>query len=206
MSLVPQREVLCYHCHMTLYLRHVTDKEVVIVSSAAQSVSATTEKERRAAFLASLSRDGMTAAPSNGGQVYRRLLGLRPRGRGKTDLLAMIEEGLPLSAGENLAAHFGVESKQFFMRYVGMSDSTVRRRIKSGQVLTSDESDRVVRYAHLLSMTTNLMSGSEEAAREWLSSPAPALEGATPLETAVTEAGARRVEDLIVALDYGMFT
>ena len=148
----------------------------------------------------------MASMPSNRGQIYRRLLGLRPVGKRNIDLLAMIEEGLPLSAGEQLASHFGVESKHFFMRYVGMSDSTVRRRMKDGQVLTTDESDRVVRYAHLLNITTNLMSGSEEAAREWLSSPAPALGGATPLETAVTEAGARRVEDLIVALDYGMFT
>lgn len=73
------------------------------------------------------------------------------------------------------------------------------------RVLTA-ESDRVVRYARILSLATKLMHGSEEHAREWLSSPANALGGSTPLETAVTETGARRVGDIIITLECGMFS
>ncbi|TCO78611.1 antitoxin Xre/MbcA/ParS toxin-binding domain-containing protein [Chromatocurvus halotolerans] len=122
------------------------------------------------------------------------------------NLEKLVKIGLPLSAGENLAKHLGIEPKDFFKRFLGMSDSTVRRWFKRDQLLSTRESDRVVRYAHLLSLATNLMSGSEEDARTWLSSSVYALGTSTPLETAVTETGARRVEDLIVALERGIFS
>lgn len=87
-----------------------------------------------------------------------------------------------------------------------MSASTLRRRVKLLQPLSMRESERVIRYANLLALATNLMSGSEQAAREWLSCPAHALGGSVPLETAFTEVGARQVEDLIVSLEHGIFS
>jgi len=165
-----------------------------------------TEEERRSAFIDSLSDESVVRALDDRLGVYGRLLGLRLKEGQALNLVKLIKTGLPLSAGEKLAEHMGMEPKKFFILYVGMSDSTVRRRFKDHKPLSTDESDRVVRYAHLLSVATNLMNGSEEDAREWLSSPAHALGGSTPLETAVTETGARRVEDLIVALEHGMFS
>ena len=49
------------------------------------------------------------------------------------------------------------------------------------------------------------MEGDEAAAREWLDSRSSGLGGMTPLQCATTEVGARRVEDLIISLEYGMF-
>ena len=174
--------------------------------SQAFSVETETETDRRSAFLESLNERDITKALDDQISVYGRLLGLRRKSGRAFNLVKMIKTGLPLSAGETLAAHIGMDSKKFFIAYVGMSDSTLRRRLRDKQPLSVDESDRVVRYAHLLSLATNLLSGCEEDAREWLASPAQALGGATPLETAVTETGARRVEDVILALEYGMFS
>lgn len=89
---------------------------------------------------------------------------------------------------------------------MGTSDSMAGRRFEHRQTLSTAESDRVVRYARILSLATKLMHGSEEHAREWLSSPAHALCGSTPLETAVTETGARRVEDIVIALECELFS
>jgi putative toxin-antitoxin system antitoxin component (TIGR02293 family) len=176
------------------------------MSVTSQFMLAGTEEERRSAFMESLSDESVTRTLDDRLGVYSRLLGLRPKKGQVFNLVKLVKTGLPLSAGEKLAEHMGMEAKDFLILYVGMSDSTVRRRFKSHQPLSTDESDRVVRYAHLLCLATNLMSGNEQAAREWLSSPAHALGGSTPLETAVTEAGARRVEDLVVALEHGMFS
>jgi len=176
------------------------------MSTSSGLLLAGTEEERRSAFLESLSEEIFTRTLDDQLGVYGRLLGLRPQKGQAFNLVKLVKAGLPLSAGETLAEHLGMEPKDFFTLYVGMSDSTVRRRFKILQPLSTEESDRVVRYAHLLSLATNLMNGSEEDAREWLSSPAHALGGSTPLETAVTEAGARRVEDLVIALEYGMFS
>ena len=164
------------------------------------------DEERRAAFIDSLTNNALNQSRSEALDVYQRYLGLRPSKNKRFNIIELVKSGLPLSAGKTLAGHIGVEMKTFFTVYVGMSDSTMRRRLKEQMALSVDESDRVVRYAHLLSLATQLMEGSEEDAREWLASSSPALGGATPLETATTEAGARRVEDLIVSLEYGMFS
>lgn len=44
--------------------------------------------------------------------------------------MKLVKTGLPLSAGEKLAEHMGMEAKDFFILYVGMPDSTFRRRFK----------------------------------------------------------------------------
>ena len=51
-----------------------------------------------------------------------------------------------------------------------------------------------------------LFEGDSRAAERWLSSPRRALGGATPLERAQTENGAREVEALILKLELGIFT
>ncbi len=50
------------------------------------------------------------------------------------------------------------------------------------------------------------MLEGEEAAREWLKSPLPALAGKTPLEFADTEPGAQEVEDLLGRIEHGVFS
>jgi putative toxin-antitoxin system antitoxin component (TIGR02293 family) len=164
------------------------------------------DEERRAAFIESLTNNALNQSNSAALDVYQRYLGLRPAKNNRLNIIELVKSGLPLSAGKTLAGHMGVEIKTFFTAYVGMSDSTMRRRLKDQTAFSVDESDRVVRYAHLLGLATQLMEGSEEDAREWLAASSPALGGATPLQTATTEAGARRVEDLIVSLEYGMFS
>ena len=66
--------------------------------------------------------------------------------------------------------------------------------------------ERLVRFARLLVLAIRMMDGDEEAARRWMSAKLPALGNETPLEVAATEAGARRVEDVISGLSYGMFS
>ncbi len=175
------------------------------MSSPSKLTVTESETDRRSAFLESLTEKNMTKTLDDRFNMYGRLLGIRKRKGQSFNLVKIVKAGLPLSAGERLAEHMGIDSKNFFIAYIGMSDSTLRRRLKDKKPLSADESDRVVRYAHLLNLATSLLDDREDDAREWLSSPAHALGGATPLETATTEAGARRVEDLIIALEYGMF-
>ena len=161
---------------------------------------------RQAASIKSLADPALARQPTGETNIYRHFLGLRTSGNRLLNVIEEVKRGLPLSAGETLAGHMGVEIKTFFTAYVGMSESTARRRLKSQAGFTVDESDRLVRYAHLLQRATQLMEGDETDAREWMLTPAPALGGNTPLETADTETGARRVEDLILSLEYGMFS
>ncbi|WP_382327942.1 antitoxin Xre/MbcA/ParS toxin-binding domain-containing protein [Hydrogenophaga sp. UC242_50] len=44
---------------------------------------------------------------------------------------------------------------------------------------------------------------SRADARSWLLRPHPLLEGASPLQVGKTEDGARRIQDMLVAIKYG---
>jgi putative toxin-antitoxin system antitoxin component (TIGR02293 family) len=46
----------------------------------------------------------------------------------------------------------------------------------------------------------------EDNARRWLTSPQHGLAGATPLDYATTEAGAREVEDLLGRIEFGVYS
>ena len=87
---------------------------------------------------------------------------------------------------------------------LGMSRATLHRRKKSGQ-LDPSESDRLVRYARILNFATDVF-GSREKASGWLSRPALAFNGETPLSYADTETGSREVEGLIGRIEHGVFS
>lgn len=86
---------------------------------------------------------------------------------------------------------------------LGFSRATLHRRKAAGR-LTSDESDKIVRFARLLGQATKVFGGAGEA-REWLKTPQRGLGGAVPLDYAQTEAGAREVEQLLGRIDYGVY-
>lgn len=87
---------------------------------------------------------------------------------------------------------------------LGMSRATLHRRKKAGY-LDSSESDRLVRYARILKFATDVF-GSRERASAWLSRPALAFGGETPLDYSDTETGAREVEALIGRIEHGVFS
>ena len=105
-----------------------------------------------------------------------------------------VREGLSVDAVEKLAEQIQVTSAAL-QRYLKLSRQTYARRRRRGR-LSVDESDRVVRYADLFRSAVELL-GDTNAAAQWLRTPAPALNGETPMDRATTEFGARDVIRLI---------
>lgn len=118
----------------------------------------------------------------------------------------LVEElhlGLPIEELDRLQASFAV-AKDKLALMLGLSKATLRRRMDSGR-LTTSESDRVVRFARLMGKAVEVME-SEASARQWLNSPQIGLGGAVPLQYAETELGAREVEDLLGRVEYGVYS
>jgi putative toxin-antitoxin system antitoxin component (TIGR02293 family) len=118
---------------------------------------------------------------------------------------ARVRAGLPIAEFDTLRQLLGLTVEGLAER-IGISIATLSRRRQSGQPLDAGRSDRVVRFARLFRLATELHDGDEEAARLWLRTPARALEGENPLDHAATEAGAREDEALIGRLEYGVST
>ncbi|MBA3586031.1 MAG: DUF2384 domain-containing protein, partial [Chloroflexi bacterium] len=107
----------------------------------------------------------------------------------------MTVQGVDASTLSGLFAKLQVPAPRF-ASFIGVSRPTLDRKLRSDETLGLPESDRVVRYARLWKQAVHLW-GSDEAARQWLTSPSHALNGDSPLEHAITEIGARQVEDLM---------
>jgi putative toxin-antitoxin system antitoxin component (TIGR02293 family) len=166
-------------------------------------------KKKRVAFLESLEKpiEDTHLPASQDTNQYAIYLGYKVSRDGSFSIVDKVKTGIPMTAGKKLASHLGVTPSVLFIDYLKMSRSTVmRRKQHTSPRFNPDQSDKLVRYARLLSQATQLMEGDKVATQDWLNSPSAALGGQTPLDCTTTEVGARRVEDLITSLEYGMFS
>ena len=123
--------------------------------------------------------------------------------RSTDDLIEHVKRGLPPNVFDLLRDELGLAAETL-ADLAGVSTRTLARRKKKAQLLASDTSERLVRFARLYEIASETLGGEEEA-REWLKTAQVALGDRTPLDYADTEPGAREVEDLLGRLAYGVF-
>ena len=114
----------------------------------------------------------------------------------------LVQAGLPFAAVRRLQIASGLTLARI-KQVTRMSEGSFNRRKKSGR-LSQDESERLLRLARLFERALQLHDGDVDEAREWLSTPIPALGSARPLDLSQTEPGAREVEDLIGRIEHGV--
>jgi putative toxin-antitoxin system antitoxin component (TIGR02293 family) len=90
--------------------------------------------------------------------------------------------------------------KQLF----GISESTQFRYEKQNPVLKDAVADRLQRFNRIAQQALELFEDEAETKR-WLSTPKTALSGETPLVALATDAGAKKVEEMLYRAEYGMF-
>lgn len=117
-------------------------------------------------------------------------------------IVEQLRHGFLFDEFEALRTWLDVSDEQL-ANWLDISRATLHRRKKTGH-FDKNESDRIARLARVFGKAFELF-GSEEAAREWLKSPAHAMSGETPIAFCDTEVGARIVEDLIGQIDHGVF-
>jgi putative toxin-antitoxin system antitoxin component (TIGR02293 family) len=139
---------------------------------------------------------------SPGPHAYVVLLGLQTFDA--PDLLKSIQKGLRYQVFERLSRNTAVDFESLVL-LVDIPRRTLTRRKREGR-FHPEESDRLLRAARLFGAALELFEGDRDAAAEWLANAQPALGGATPLDLASSEVGAREVERLIQRLEHGVFS
>lgn len=128
----------------------------------------------------------------------RAVLGRRIRSI--DDLEKAVSHGLPKRAlrltAERVYSSAG-DARRVMFRIV--PEATFKRRTR----LSAGESERTERLARVIAAAEHAWNDPDDA-REWLTKPHPEFGKRTPLDTAMTELGARRVEDLLDRLLYGI--
>lgn len=128
---------------------------------------------------------------------------LRLRATNVAELRDAVRKGLPFSAFEAVSKHLEI-SPQHITAVLGIPPRTVARR-KTARYLTPQESDRLYRLARTISQAVEVL-GTIDKARVWLKTPNRALGSEVPLDLLDTEIGARQVEEVLLRINYGIFS
>jgi putative toxin-antitoxin system antitoxin component (TIGR02293 family) len=116
------------------------------------------------------------------------------------DLALAVEKGLPKQALSRTVVRVIPErcaARRLLVQVV--PDATFKRRIR----LSPRESERTERLARVIAAAEYVWDDRKDA-RAWLNTPHPELENRAPIQAAMSELGARRVEDLLDCILYGL--
>lgn len=116
------------------------------------------------------------------------------------DLSIVVEKGLPRQALSRTVSRVLLErgaARKFITRVI--PEATFKRRVR----LTTQESERTERLARVIAAAEYTWDDRQDA-RDWLNTPHPELENRPPLQAAMTELGARRAEELLDKIVYGL--
>ncbi|MBF0557264.1 MAG: DUF2384 domain-containing protein [Nitrospirae bacterium] len=134
--------------------------------------------------------------------VTNALGGKKKIGNVISDYNEIILKGIPVEAGNFFKELLRLTDKEF-AKALGISERSFHRKKGKQGRLPVSASDRLYRFARIFSFAVEVM-GSEENARQWLSTPHFSLERKTPLEMLKTDAGAKEVDDILGRIKYGM--
>ncbi len=142
----------------------------------------------------------MYAAVVEPGRIAQ-VLGLRRRVTSVEQLEQQVEAGLPRASLGTVARHvYGTSPDAAALMLRVIPAATFHRR---GAGLTPHEGERVERLARVVATAEHVWD-SDVDARAFLSTAHPMLGGKRPIEVALTELGARRVESLLWSLFHGV--
>jgi putative toxin-antitoxin system antitoxin component (TIGR02293 family) len=129
------------------------------------------------------------------------ILGLGRTVRTVRELEFAVSAGLPKSALERLSTRLYRDRRTASAyKFKVVPQATWKRRSRR---LSVEESERTERLARVLAAAEYVWD-DRDLAREWMNKPHRELGDQTPLETARTELGARRVETLLEKLYFGL--
>jgi putative toxin-antitoxin system antitoxin component (TIGR02293 family) len=120
------------------------------------------------------------------------------------DLIPLSKTGLPVSALKHLQDKLRISHREM-SDLVGMSESTLQRRYRSGKRLSELESQTVLQLAELWSQGAEIFQ-DEADLRAWLRSENTALGGQSPLELLATPLGRFHVQEVLLRLEWGIYS
>lgn len=149
-----------------------------------------------------MSRAGFVDTPISQPRLMKRVQEILrvPRLRSDQDLVILVEERLATDALDGLRRS-GFTDEEIYTLVVPRRTLTHRRARRDA--LSRDESDRAVRLARIAALAEQVF-GDVDRGWRWLRASKRQLDGRSPLQFTVTEAGARLVEELLYRIDEGM--
>jgi putative toxin-antitoxin system antitoxin component (TIGR02293 family) len=122
--------------------------------------------------------------------------------RSSLEFVPALRRGLRYSVLQRASDHVGIPVDAV-TEALGLPKRTLARRKVEG-VLSTTESERVLRFARVVERARDIIGEARAAA--WLQRPNRALGGVAPLSLLDTDIGAQEVEDVLGRIEYGIYT
>jgi putative toxin-antitoxin system antitoxin component (TIGR02293 family) len=149
----------------------------------------------RRALSARLGLEGFSAAPASFTDVLERF-----------GTLSLADESLAIRNGLSANVWQALQLLGFdraeIARIIGTSEKTIHRKIAVSETLDIAEGDRTMRLIRIMVHAMNAF-GDVDKALVWLRRSNRALEGRTPLDALVTEAGTALIRRSLGVIEYG---
>jgi putative toxin-antitoxin system antitoxin component (TIGR02293 family) len=130
-----------------------------------------------------------------------QILGLGAKVRTSRQLESAVSAGLPKRSLTLVTTRLYPDKKAAqILTYKIVPNATWKRRRNK---LSPAESEKTERLARVLAVAEHVFRDKQEA-REWMSTPHPEMDAMAPADVARTELGARRVEDILGRIIYGL--
>lgn len=130
----------------------------------------------------------------------------------RSERIDMVRQGVPARLLVTLASDMHVPREQLY-GWLGIARATANRKLKAGQLLSQDESERALGIARLVGQVQALVreSGQPEGfdaaqwTAAWLQRPNPALGGRAPGDYMDTADGRELVASLVAQMQSGAY-
>lgn len=124
----------------------------------------------------------------------------------------MVKDGVPAGLLVLISEDMAIPKDKLYTT-IGLARATVNRKLREQQVLSQDESERVLGIARLVGQVSTMVkeSGNPEGFNAakwvaiWLDQPQPALGGKRPAELMDTADGRSIVSDLVARMQSGAY-
>jgi len=136
-------------------------------------------------------------------ELGKWVIKLRKKGTSEGFIIhSAVKQGIGMDVADALKVDLRINDKQM-AEALGTSESTLLRLRKAGKDLNEVASDRLVRYARILEIATEVFDDAKKA-QSWLKRPQFGLAGEIPLDLMKSEVGTREVENLLMRIEHGV--
>lgn len=132
---------------------------------------------------------------------------------GTAEKIAFIKKGVPARTAKFLIKGFKVDQK-VMLDALSLKTATINRKATNNEVLSADESERVIGLAELLGQVEAMVEESGDPngfdanawLADWLRQPLPALGGEKPIEYLDTMKGQMLISKLLLRMQTGAYS
>lgn len=118
------------------------------------------------------------------------------------EMINLVRQGIKAKEMADIDRLIGIDS---FYERVGLKERTVRNWIQHDKHVPRDATESILAGLQVFDRAVTLFDGDIEAARRWLQTPAPALNGEKPADLLDTVTGANLVLEVVEALEHGIY-